>query len=279
MAADTISTEPGPCESLKTFGAVLQGFRERAGLTQFAFARRMGYSVDFVASVEQGRRLPPARFVERAEEILDAFGIIRKAAQKLTRQPGLASWFRKWAGLEEHAITLQTYECRVIPGLLQTEAYAKAVSWSVPPLPTPEKVEERVVARLARQRLLDLDRQPPASFSFILEQAILERRTGGDDVTRDQIDHLLSMSNRNWNVELQLMPLQQPSHAGLDGPLQLLETPENQWFAYSEGQKCGLLISGPKEISVLQQRYAKMRSQALTPEHSVSLLQRMRGAL
>jgi hypothetical protein len=66
-------------------------------------------------------------------------------------------------------------------------------------------------------------------------------------------------------------------HAGLDGPIALLETPENRWFGYSEGQENGRFISDPKAISVLQQRYAKMRSQALTPEDSRKLLERMRG--
>jgi hypothetical protein len=75
------------------------------------------------------------------------------------------------------------------------------------------------------------------------------------------------------------MPLRQPVHAGLDGPTRLAETPDNQWFGYSEGQKNGRLITDRKEISVLHQRYAKMRSQALTPEDSVGLLKRMRGAL
>jgi hypothetical protein len=108
---------------------------------------------------------------------------------------------------------------------------------------------------------------------------VLDRRTGGDDVTRELIDHLLEVNNRHWNVELQLMPRQQTAHAGLDGPVQLLETSENEWFAYSEGQQTGVLISDRKDISLIQQRYAKMRSQALTPEDTVSLLQEMRGAL
>lgn len=86
---------------------------------------------------------------------------------------------------------------------------------------------------------------------------MLERYTGGEDVTRELLDHLLDLTERHWNVELQIMPLRPPAHAGLDGPLQLLETPEHRWFGYSEGQKNGRLISELKEISVLQQRYAK----------------------
>ncbi|CAM5707480.1 XRE family transcriptional regulator OS=Streptomyces alboniger OX=132473 GN=CP975_29140 PE=4 SV=1 [Streptomyces alboniger] len=276
MTADDISTEPGPCESLRTFGAVLQGFREHAGLTQVAFARRVRYSVHFVASVEQGRRLPSARFVERAEEVLDAFGIIRKAARNLTRQPGLASWFRKWAGLEEVAISLYTYENRLIPGLLQTEAYARTLFENrVPPL-SDEQIEIQLAARQERQQLLR-DR-PNTAFSFILEEHMLLRRTGGADVTRDLIDHMLEL-NLMRNVEIQIMPLAREVHSGLNGPMRLLETPENNWYGYIEGQETGQLLSDPKTISVLQMRYAKLRSQALTPEDSVCLLRQMRGAL
>ncbi|MFH8572308.1 helix-turn-helix domain-containing protein [Streptomyces sp. NPDC017993] len=268
--------EPESTDSLKQFGAVLKAFRERAEMTQEALARRVQFSPATVASIEQGRRLPPPRFIERAEEVLDAFGALKASARYLARHPGLAAWFRQWAQLEERAVSLGTYECRVIPGLLQTEAYARAVTLSVPPPPEEDQVEQRVGARLERQQLLR--RKPPISFSFIVEQALLERHTGGVEVTRDLIDHMLESADL-WNVELQVMPLRQPNHAGLDGSMQLLETPENQWLGYSEGQKTGQLISGPKEVSVLLQRYAKMRSQALTPEDSAGLLKRMRGAL
>ena len=148
------NTEPEPSESLQTFGAVLQGFREHAGLTQEELARKMKFSVHFLASVEQGRRLPPDDFVEAAEQVLNAYGILRKAARKIGRQPGLAAWFRKWAGLEETAISLYTYECRLIPGLLQTEAYAlRLFRDQLPPLGD-EQVEVQVTARKERQRLL-----------------------------------------------------------------------------------------------------------------------------
>ncbi|CAM5552759.1 transcriptional regulator [Streptomyces spiroverticillatus] len=271
--------EPEPSDSLKAFGEVVKAFRKRAGLTQEQFAPRVRYSVPTCASIEQGRRFPPPPYVVRAEEVLDAFGAIKGAAKHLSRQPGLARWFRQWALLEADAISLDTYECRVVPGLLQTEAYARAMSLCVPPLPDAAELEDRISARLERQELLSTGRKPPTAFSFIVEQAVLERHTGGEEVTRGQFDHLLGVIDQHWNVEFQIMPLYQPKHAGLDGPMQLLETPDNQWFGYSEGQENGRLISAPKEISNLQQRYAKLRTQALTPEDSRSLLERMRGAL
>ncbi|MBF4133300.1 helix-turn-helix domain-containing protein [Streptomyces albidoflavus] len=271
--------EPGASDSLRTFGAVVQALREHAGLSREEFGALVRFSKHTVASVEQGRRMPDRDFVERAEEALGNTGALRKAAPHLSRQAGLAIWFRQWARLEATAISLYTYECRVVPGLLQTEAYARAVSLNVPPLPDPEELEERIAARMARQELLAVTRKPPTAFSFIVEQAVLERWTGGEEVTRGQFDRLLEVIERNWNVEFQVMPLRQPSHAGTDGPMRLAEAPDNQWFAYSEGQQNGRLIAHTKEISLLQQRYAKLRSQALTPEDSLGLLKRLRGAL
>ncbi|MEV8532883.1 helix-turn-helix transcriptional regulator [Streptomyces sp. NPDC051211] len=268
--------EPEPDNSLRNFGEMTKAFRKRAGLTQEQLAPRIRYSVQYVGSVEQGRRFPSDRYIERVEEALDAFGVIRLAARQATRQRGLASWFRKWALLEEDSVALNTYECRVIPGLLQTEAYARALIANVPPVKTHQQVEAKVRARLERQRLLV--REPFTAFSFILDQPLIDRQTGSRDITLEQIDHLL-MAAELPSVELQLIPTVQPDHAGTDGPIQLLETADHTWLAYSEGQRSGQLISDPKEISILHQRYAKLRSQALNPADSVSLLKRLRGTL
>ena len=268
--------EPESSDSLRTFGAVVQALREYKGLSREEFGDLVGLSKHTVASVELGRRMPDPDFAERAETVLGNTGALRKAAPCLTRQPGLAAWFRRWARLEATAITLYTYECRLIPGLLQTEAYARTLfnnQW--PPL-TDEQIEAQWTARAERQQLLR-DR-PNTSFVFILEEHLFRRRTGGAEATSELIDHVLEIAELR-NVDIQIMATEQETHAGLDGPMQLLETPDAKWFAYCEGQRGGLFISDSKEISVLQRRYARMRSQALTFEDSVGLLQRMRGEL
>jgi hypothetical protein len=164
----------------------------------------------------------------------------------------------------------------MIPGLLQTEAYARALAADqLPPLDDAQ-IEERWAARAERQRLLR--ERPNTAFSFIVEENLFLRRTGGVEVARALVDHMLDIAELR-NVEIQIMPLVQESHAGLQGPIRVLETPENRWFAYNEGQESGQLISDSKVVSVLQSRYARMRSQALTFRDSMSLLQRMRGAL
>lgn len=276
MSSSTPGTnEPEPTDGLKAFGAALKSFRKRAGYTQEALAPEIGYSTHFVASIEQGRRFPPPRFVDQVEATLDAFGTLRLVANQISRQRGLASWFRQWAQLEQEAITLYTYECRLIPGLLQTPAYAEAVFANrLPPLGD-EQIQAQLAARVERQRLLV--ERPNTAYSFILEEHVFLRNLGGPEVTRELIDHIVALAARR-NIEIQIMPLVRESHAGLDGPVRLLESPDNRWFAYCEGQRGGQFISDPKEISVLQKRYARMRSQALSFEHSVSLLERMRGA-
>ncbi|MER5305840.1 helix-turn-helix transcriptional regulator [Streptomyces lasiicapitis] len=277
MSSSTPGTnEPEPTDGLKAFGAALKSFRKRAGYTQESLAPEIGYSAHFIASIEQGRRFPPPRFVDQTEVTLDAFGTLRLVAHQLSRQRGLASWFRRWAQLEQEAVSLYTYECRLIPGLLQTEGYTRTLFGARVPSLSDQELEDQVGARLERQKLLR--ERPNTSFSFIIEEHVFLRRTGGVNTTRDLIDHVVAATSAR-NIELQVMPLARGVHSGLDGPIRLLETPENRWFGYCEGQESGQFVSEPKVISTLQMRYAKLRSQALTPEDSVRLLEQLRGAL
>lgn len=141
---------------------------------------------------------------------------------------------------------------------------------------TEAEIDKVVAARLERQRLL-VDR-PNTAFSFIIEQCILERAVGGKAVTMSVIDHLLEVG-RCTNVEIQVMPLRQEDHAGTNGQLYLAETEDNQWFGYTEGHQSSTLISAPSDVSVLLQRFGKLRSQALDCRATVSLLERLRGEL
>jgi transcriptional regulator with XRE-family HTH domain len=269
--------KPDPSDSLRTFGAVVQALREHAGLSRVDFGARVRFSKHTVESVELGRRMPDESFVERAEEALGNTGALRKAARHLTRgEPGLAAWFRRWARLEKVAESLCIYENRLVPGLLQTEAYMRALCENdVPPM-SDHDLEATVTARLERQRLLS--ERPRTAFDFIVEESVFLRPLGGVDVMRDQLDFVLAIAQPR-NVTLQIMPSASKYHACLAGPTQLLETPEGRWLAYSEGQENGRLISDPKVVSKLHMRYARLRSQALPPQESMGLLEQMRGAL
>ncbi|MEU5715628.1 helix-turn-helix transcriptional regulator [Streptomyces sp. NPDC020403] len=268
--------EPELSDSLKTFGAVLKALRDEARLTQEQFAPLVQYSAAYIAKIEQGKRFPPRDLLDRSEEVLGATAarVLVAAARSLTRKVGLASWFLQWAGIEEDTTSLYAYECRVIPGLLQPEPYIQALfERHLPPL-TEEQSERQVAARLARQQLL-VDR-PNTTFSFIIEQALLERRLGGTQVTNALLDHLLHVG-RYRNVELQVMPLVQEDHAGFEGEMYLAETADHRWAGYVEGHGTSMLISDPKAASHMLQRYGKMRSQALSHQATANLLGQMRG--
>jgi transcriptional regulator with XRE-family HTH domain len=269
--------EPDPSDSLRTFGAVVQALREHAGLSRAEFGERVRFSKHTVESVELGRRMPDESFVARAEEVLGNTGALRRAARHLTRgEPGLAAWFRRWARLERVAVSLCTYECRLVPGLLQSEGYARAVFDNSIPLLTDEQLEAQVTARLERQKMLY--ERPHVPFSFIVEESVFRMRLGGPEVTRGLFDCVLELSAPR-NVTLQVVPLEAEVHACLDGPVQLVETPEGKRLAYSEGQQNGRLIVDVKEVSLLHQRYDTLRSQALNPKDSRGLLERLRGEL
>ncbi|URM91855.1 helix-turn-helix transcriptional regulator [Streptomyces sp. MRC013] len=265
-------------DSLKTFGAVLKALREESRLTQEEFAPRVRYSTAYVAKIEQGKRFPPADLPARAEEALGpvAAKVLAAAARSLTRRAGLASWFRQWAGVEEEAISLYAYECRAIPGLLQPEGYIRAIfDRQVPPL-SEEQFERQVAARQERQRLLT--ERPNTVFSFLIEQAVLERHLGGVEVARAVIGNLLEQGSRR-NIEILVMPLRQEDHSGVDGQMYLAERDNHQWVGYVEGHDSSTLLTEPRLVSSMLQRYGKMRSQALSRMATVDLLREMRGAL
>ncbi|MEU0934065.1 helix-turn-helix transcriptional regulator [Embleya sp. NPDC005971] len=274
--AEEWEREPDASDSLRTFGAVVQALREHAGLSRVDFGTMVRFSKHTVESVELGRRMPDPDFVERAEAALGDTGALRRAARHLSRRPGLAAWFRQWARLEGLAVSLGTYECRLVPGLLQSPEYARAAfECSIPPL-SDEQLQAQVTARLERQLLIR--ERPNTSFTFVMDEHVVRRRLGGIEVTGCQLDHMLSIADRR-NVSIQIMPTDCRRHAGLDGPMALLETADGRRLAYSEGQGNGRLIADRKEAAVLHQRYATLRSQARDHLESLGLLERIRGAL
>ncbi|MDT0378217.1 helix-turn-helix transcriptional regulator [Streptomyces sp. DSM 42041] len=265
-------------DSLRTFGAVLKALRDEARLTQEEFAPRVSYSSAYIAKIEQGKRFPPRELVERSEDVLGplAARVLAAAARSLTRRVGLASWFQHWAAIEEEAVSLYAYECRVVPGLLQPEEYIRALfRRHLPPL-SDEQSEQQVAGRLARQS--HLTERPNTEFCFIIEEALLRRGFGGPEVTKALLDHLLAQG-RLRNVEIQMMPIEQPEHSGFEGPMYLAETPDSRWVGYVEGHEASMLITSPKASSAMLRRYGRMRSQALSHQDTASLLEQMRGAL
>ncbi|MFK4264889.1 helix-turn-helix domain-containing protein [Streptomyces milbemycinicus] len=275
--ADTERSEQGEygADFLKFLGKQVKLFRERAGLTQPQLGEAIGYSEELVSSVEQGRRAPQPEFLDAADDVLDAFGVLRAAKEEVSKAR-LPAFFRGAARLEAQATEVHAYECLVVNGLLQTEDYARAVLNMQRPLLEEETVEQRVAARLARQELLN--RRPSPIMSFVTEEAVLRRPYGGAEVLRGQLERLLHIGQMR-NVELQVMPTILEDHAGTAGPFALLEPQGRQTMAYVEAQNVSRLITDRKSVREIEQRYGIIRAQALRPRESLEFIEKLRGEL
>lgn len=189
---------------------------------------------------------------------------------------GYPSWFRSYVTLEAEARAIQEFEVQVVPGLFQTEDYARAVlrtAW--PPRPLAE-TERRVRARLARQEILDRD-EPPL-LTVVLDEGVLRRPVGGAGVMADQLRHLVEVAHRP-HVKLHVLTYEQSATAPLHSAFVLLELPRQERLAYAEGGGTGRLLPGAEDVDRLAHTFQAMRGEALSASESVALLDRVRRRL
>ncbi|MFD5577074.1 helix-turn-helix domain-containing protein [Streptomyces pseudogriseolus] len=255
------------------YGRLLQHLRKRAGLTQQQLGEAIGYSLEQVASVEQGRRPAKAAFTQPADRVLEAGGILEVLQDEVDRAK-LPRFFRNFAVIEAEVVSRFSFDPLLVPGLLQTEAYARAVfAGHCPPL-SAEIIDQHTEARLSRQKLLT--RVPLAELSFIVSEEALRNPVGDAEVMRGQWQRLLEIG-ASRNVEVQVMPVASGFHPGLNGPFVVLETSEHQHLGYIESQEVGCVIREPAEVSAFGLRYGKLRSQALNCAESARLIERLVG--
>jgi transcriptional regulator with XRE-family HTH domain len=257
------------------FGKNMKTLRVRAGMDREEFGRRIGYSASTVASFEQGRRIPSPRTIDKADEVLDADGLLSTWKEEVERAqyPG---FFQGMAALEKEAIELLSYSTLVFNGLLQNEEYMRAVLAMRRPTLDPEIIEQRVAARLARQDIFD--RRPAPLLSFVMCESVLRRRFGGKAVLRGQLEHLL-LVGQNRDVELQVIPLDCEDNAGVDGPFTVVTRDDGKKFVYAEAQGTSSLETDPKRTALAAARYGIIRSQALNPRESLEFIEGLLGSL
>ncbi|MGW1140855.1 helix-turn-helix domain-containing protein [Streptomyces zhihengii] len=260
--------------AMRLLGRQLARFREAAGLTQRDLAAEFNLAEETVASIEQGRRPLKPDLADRLDARLDTKGALSVAVENMPEVDLIPAWAEEYMDLERDAVALSWYDNQVVPGLIQTERYARAVFRSRVPAFSADDIETRVAQRLDRQRILTGEHPP--TISFVMWEAILLDRIGGEEVFAEQVRTLRERSDLPC-VSLQVMPLGRTRHAGLDGPFILLETPDHQHLGYSESQRGSQLVHSPDEVSILWQKYAMLRAQALSPEDSRALLDRLLG--
>lgn len=257
----------------RAYGALLQYLRKRSGMNQQQLGDAIGYSLEQVASVEQGRRPAKAAFTVAADRVLNADGALEALQDEVDRAK-LPRFFRNFALFEAEAVSRFSYDPLLVPGLLQTEAYARALFAGHRPPLSEEIIDQHTEARLSRQKLLS--RMPLAELSFIIGEEALRNPVGDRELMREQWQHLLDVGALR-NVEIQVMPAACGFHSGLNGPFVVLETGEHQHLGYIESQEVGCVVHDPAEVSASGLRYGKLRSQALNSTESARLIERLVG--
>ncbi|WP_055711910.1 helix-turn-helix domain-containing protein [Streptomyces torulosus] len=258
---------------IRCFGQQLRLLRTSRGLTRAELGAQLGYSEDMVTSVELGRRIPKPDFIDRADVVLEAGGLLTVMKEEVGRAR-YPAFFRDAARLEAEAVELHVYANQAVPGLLQTEEYARAVFDARRPLLDERVISERVAARLARQEIFD--RRPLPTISFVIEETVLRRPIGGWSIWRGQLEQIY-LRGQSRNVEMQVMPTEVVEHAALAGPFTLIETLKGQRIAYVEVQKESRLFHERSSVREYEEQYGILRAQALTPRESLQLIEKLQG--
>lgn len=276
-----ITAEPGagPTVLRILLGTQLRRLREERNVTREDAGYAIRASESKISRIELGR----VGFKERdIADLLTLYGVTdeseRESLLSLAReanQPGwwqkfgdvLPNWFQAYVGLEAAASLLRTYEVQFIPGLLQTEDYARAVILLANGSAPKEDVDRRVALRMERQRLLTRENAP--RFWAVLDEAVLRRPIGGRDTMRDQLEHLSKMSERA-NVTLQVIPFGYGGHAAAGGAFSLLRFPDLTLpdIVYIEQLTSALYLEKREDVDTYLESMERLAVEADSPDRS-----------
>lgn len=263
-------------------GLRLRDLRERAGCSFEEAARALSVNAATVRRMEKAEVGLKPLFVEK---LLETYGVERQeidsflALVEESRRPGwwhrfrdvLPDWFGLYVSLEEAASVIRGYEPHCVPGLLQTEGYARALLRTGFPNASEEELERRVALRMERQALLDREDAP--HLWVVADETVLRRPVGGAGVMRGQIDRLLEAMAAP-NVTLQVLPFDVGPHPGMFGPFQLFrfDIPELPDIVYTESLTGAVYIDERPDTAAYLEALDRMGAQAVSVRHTEELL-------
>ncbi|MEV0607801.1 helix-turn-helix transcriptional regulator [Polymorphospora rubra] len=271
-----------PTVRRRRLGAELRRRREDAGVTIEMVAERLDCSSSKISRIETGHTSATPRDVA---DMLAIYGVVGPEGEELVqiaREARQKGWWHPYStvltgayvGLEAAAHSVRAYEQQVVPGLLQTGDYAKAMIRSARPDITAEEVERRVRVRLQRQSLLTQD--DPIEVWVVLDEAVVSRPVGGDEVMRAQLARLVEAADLP-NVTLQILPFEVGAHAGMDGTFTILDFAEarDPGVVYAENATGGLFLEKAEELRKYVFIFDHIRAAALRPEESVAAIAKL----
>ncbi|MDX6351529.1 MAG: hypothetical protein QOF84_6319 [Streptomyces sp.] len=250
------------------YGEELRRRREAAGLTQNDLGEQVICSGSLIAHFEAGRRKPQLDVARRLDEALVTDGFFVRGRRTLDTAR-FADHFAQAAEMEPQAMAISEYAALLVPGLLQTEAYARAVFWAYQTNPVVEDIDKRVVNRLQRAQILRNENGP--IFWAILSEAVIRTVTGGSAVMAGQLRHIEALG-RSGRIRLQVLPFTVGAHATMNSMLKLMRFTDAPDVAYVEGLYSGSLLDDPLVVQRCKDAYDLARAAALPPEASLDLL-------
>jgi transcriptional regulator with XRE-family HTH domain len=279
-----MSSSPSPTVRRKRLGIELRRLREHASLTCEEVGQRLDCSGTRISRIETGRISARPGDVR---ELLEIYGVVGTEADSLVqlareaRQKGwwhtygrlLPNWFEAYVGLEAAAIRFRDFQSMVMPGLLQTEDYARAVLRAAPSPGSTEDIDRQVALRMERQAILD--QANPPDLWVVLSESIIRVQVGGAGVMRAQLRRLIDVAERS-NVTLQVLPFTTAAHVQPISPFTILEFPEiaDPTVVYLEHLTGSLFLETAEEIRRYTVVFDHLRAEALGTGPSIDLIAR-----
>ncbi|MFI1205844.1 Scr1 family TA system antitoxin-like transcriptional regulator [Streptomyces sp. NPDC020883] len=252
------------------WGAELKRHRENAALTQEMLGNQVFVSGGYIGQFEQAIRRPQLDVAIRIDQVLQTDGFFERTWRKLIDDQRYADYFAKVVELEAQATKICDFESMVVPGLLQTAAYAKALTLAGNPFATDEYVDGKVRARLDRAEILKSG--PQDGYWPILHEAVLRMPVGGPAVMAEQLEHITRLA-RERKIVVQVMPFSAGPYPSAGRMVTLMEFVDAPPTAYTEGVYSGTLLDDPAIVKRVQQDYDLVRATALSPEASLALIE------
>jgi transcriptional regulator with XRE-family HTH domain len=255
----------------KRAGTILRLLREDSGKTQAELAREAQSSATMISYLENGEKAGTGDLISRIgralgheKALVEIWGFTTNSTSSYTEAAELLVTH------EAEATKIHDWDLRVVPGLLQTEAYARAVIRASLPLAPNNTVDDLVSKRMARQRTITRD-NPPVLWT-VLDEGILHRPYGGKDVLREQLARL-EETTQQPGIFIQVMPFTAVHSPGLEGPLRIIELKGEKPLCYNDGWKgSGRISDDPDEVADARMYFDLIKATALSPQLSAELI-------
>ena len=281
--ARSSNPEQNPTLRARRLALELLRRREAAGLTREEAARQLEWSTSTIFRIETGRSRPQPGNVRVLLELYGVSGPERDGLIRLAREARQPGWWHSFRdvlpnpyevfiGLEAGAASIRNFEPIVIPGLLQTEEYARQTLRNGPGELDRDDIERLVQVRMERQRILGREDRP--RLWAVVDEAVIRRAVGGPEVMREQLRHLIECAEHG-KTTLQVVPFSAGAHAGTTGPFIILDFPEptDPAVVYVETLAGDLYLEERADVDRYTLAFDRLLAAALHPDDSVRLVQ------